>query len=106
MARTAMARRRQAGTTTQRGYGLAHVKLRAAWKPKVDAGEAMCCAAICLKRSRQIQPGTPWHLGHTPDRTAWTGPEHEQCNEADGARRGNRMRGKRRAVVMVTSRRW
>jgi hypothetical protein len=91
------ARVRWTGTTTQRGYGHAHQQLRARWKPTVDAGQALCHAVICLKPTRQIWPGTPWHLGHTPDRTAWTGPEHEQCNESEAARRGNRMRGRVRA---------
>jgi hypothetical protein len=95
-------RPRTAGTTTQRGYGRPHQKLRAQWKPLVDAGRVSCHATICLKPSRQIIPGTPWHLGHTPDRSAWTGPEHEQCNEADA----NRRRGKRRPVTMTTSRNW
>ena len=98
------------GTTTQRGYGSQHQKLRAQWKPIVDAGQAWCHATTCLKADRRIQPGTPWHLGHTEDRSSWTGPEHEQCNESDGARRGNR--GRTRPSVRTvplplrTSRRW
>lgn len=96
------------GTSTQRGYGTAHKKLRAQWEPLVASGQAFCHSAVCLMASRWIQPGTPWHLGHTPDRTGWTGPEHEKCNEADGARRGNRMRGmqQRQPARWVTSRRW
>ena len=101
------ARVRWRGTTAQRGYGPEHTRLRAAWKPKVDAGQVMCHAIICLKASRWIVPGSKWHLGHTSDRTAWTGPEHEQCSTSDGATRGNRMRGdRRRAGRWVTSRRW
>jgi hypothetical protein len=92
------------GTTAQRGYGREHARRRARWKPLVDAGQVMCHAVICLKSTRQIWPGTPWHLGHTPDRTAWTGPEHEQCNESEAAIRGNRARGRTRA--WQTSRRW
>ncbi len=100
------------GTTAQRGYGTPHRKLRARWKPVVDAGHGICHAAICLMPTRHITPGTPWHLGHTPDRTAWTGPEHERCNESDGARRGNRNRPsprRRRTLpqtAWTTSRRW
>jgi len=95
------------GSTASRGYGGDHQRLRAQWKPKVDAGQAFCHAAICLKPTRWIQPGTPWHLGHTPDRTAWTGPEHEQCNESEAARRGNRTRGRRqRSARWITSRQW
>jgi hypothetical protein len=93
------------GSTAQRGYGGDHQRLRAQWKPTVDAGQAYCHAVICLKPARHITPGTPWHLGHTPDRTAWTGPEHEQCNESEAARRGNRQRG-RQARTWRTSRQW
>lgn len=39
------------------------------------------------------------HLGHTPDRTAWTGLEHAHCNLSEAATRGNQMRGQRRAAA-------
>jgi hypothetical protein len=101
--------RRPLARTADRGYGGPHQKLRAQWKPLVDAGRVNCHSLICLEerdgRTRQIIPGTPWHLGHTPDRTGWTGPEHERCNEADGARRLSRMQQQRR-TVMTTSRDW
>jgi hypothetical protein len=97
-------RYRRRGTTTQRGYGRPHQKQRAQWKPLVDAGMVQCHAAICLEPSRWITPGTPWHMGHTPDRTGWTGPEHQRCGAADGARRGNRNRP--RQPGWLTSRRW
>jgi hypothetical protein len=91
--------------TTQRGYGNDHQKVRARWQPIVNAGQAYCHAVICLMPDRRIMPGTPWDLGHTPDRTTWTGPEHQRCNRADGARRGNRLRrGKRRARRTVYNR--
>lgn len=83
------------GSTTARGYGSSHQKLRAQWKPIVQAGNAACHATTCLMPTRWIAPGAPWHLGHTPDRSQWTGPEHATCNEADGARRGNARRGRR-----------
>jgi hypothetical protein len=99
------------GKTAERGYGGAHARLRATWKPVVDAGQAYCHAAICRKPSRWIAPGTAWHLGHTPDRTAWTGPEHEKCNESEAATRGNRGRGRKTSLTTIpaplrTSRRW
>ncbi len=106
------ARARWRGTTTaQRGYSGQHPKLRAQWKPLVQAGQVFCHAAICLMPSRWIPPDKPgqrtgWHLGHTPDRTGWTGPEHEKCNEADGARRRNAMYGGGAPTVWRTSRRW
>jgi len=80
-------------TTTERGYGQAHQQERRKWKPIVDAGQAVCHAKTCVMRSRAIQPGEEWDLGHTEDRTAWTGPEHRRCNRREGARRGNAARG-------------
>lgn len=74
-------------TTGQRGYGYVHKRERAQWKPKVERGEVPCA-----KCGRAIQPDEPWDLGHTPDRTAWTGPEHANCNRSDGATRGNQKR--------------
>lgn len=70
------ARRRQPpGSTTRRGYGHDHQKLRAKIKPTVDAGLAWC--ARC---HQPIAPGTAWHLDHTDDRTGYLGPSHEDCN--------------------------
>jgi hypothetical protein len=74
-------------TTTQRGYGAPHQAKRREWKPAVDRGDVDCHAVICLEEvdgyGRRIQPGTPWNLGHTPDRSRWTGPEHERCNKTE-----------------------
>jgi hypothetical protein len=85
------------GSTAERGYGVPHQKLRNAWKPRVDAGQVDCHAIVCLEEldghGRRIPPGAPWHLGHTTDRSAWTGPEHQRCGAADGARRGNQANG-------------
>lgn len=109
------------GTTKQRGYSGQHQRLKEQWRPQVDAGVTYCHAIICKQElkgnGRRIAPGTPWHLGHTADRSAWTGPEHQGCNTADGARRGNRMRGAARlprrgrtitvsSVPLRTSRDW
>jgi hypothetical protein len=101
MARWPAAPRR---TTKQRGYSGQHQKLHAQWKPAVDAGQVNCHATICVKPTRRIQPGTPWHLGHTTDRTSWTGPEHEQCSIADRNRRYNQAR--RQPPAWTTSRAW
>ena len=75
------------GSTTARGYGREHQRLRREWSPIVDSGQAYCHAVRCLHGERWIQPGAAWDLGHTPDRTAWTGPEHPLCNRSDGGRR-------------------
>jgi hypothetical protein len=95
--------RRYYGTTKQRGYSGPHQRLKKQWQPIVQAGQAWCHAIICLKPTRWIPPGTRWHLGHTTDRSAWTGPEHEQCGIADA----NRRRSQRnRSQRLITSRPW
>jgi hypothetical protein len=69
-------------TTTARGYGTRHQKLRAMWAPLVARGEVKC--ARC---GRLIAPGTAWDLGHSDDRLAYRGPEHaNKCNRAAGGR--------------------
>lgn len=90
------------GSTTARGYGHHHQQIRNQWRPLVDAGQAYCHAHHCLMPTRHITPGTPWDMGHTPDRTAWTGPEHRRCNRTDGAHKGNA----RRRTRQPTSRDW
>ena len=67
-------------TTTQRGYGTVHQKLRARVAKLVRAG-----SATCARCGRAIAPTEPWDLGHDDtDRTRYTGPEHRKCNR--GAR--------------------
>lgn len=88
-------------TTTQRGYGAAHQAKREEWRPYVEAGEVDCHAVVCFKPSRWIQPGTPWDLGHTADRTEWTGPEHRYCN-----RKEPQLRPRSTARAQRAPRRW
>ena len=98
-------RQRNQASAWARGYNTLHQKLRAQWKPAVDGGMAFCHAAVCVEGDRWIRPGAPWHLGHTPDRTGWTGPEHARCNTSEAATRGNQQRGMRVKVTM-RSRAW
>jgi hypothetical protein len=83
--------------------GARHRGTRAKLKPTVDAGQAMCAETLCLEqrdgRTRWIAPGTPWDLAETDDGLEFKGPAHRRCNRADGARRGNQMRGKRGVSV-------
>lgn len=74
-------------TTKQRGYGSEHKRERARWQRVIDTTGANCARCGGL-----IAPGQPWDLGHTDDRTGWTGPEHAHCNRADGARKTNAIR--------------
>lgn len=89
------------GTTTERDYGADHQAERERWRPHVEAGTVDCHAKRCLHRTRLIRPGTPWDLGHTDDRTTWTGPEHATCNRTAGAH----MRGKTRTTKPVATQR-
>ena len=75
------------GSSTERGYGREHRKLRDEWKPRVEAGEVHCARPGCGKL---IEPGSAWDLGHNPDRS-YRGPEHRTCNRA--------TRGERRKPV-------
>lgn len=66
------------GSTTERGYGHEHRKLRAQVKLHVDAGQAHC-----WRCGQWLDPAEPWDLGHDPaDRTIYRGPECIPCNRA------------------------
>lgn len=74
--------------TTQRGYGVKHQRLRRIWQQRIDRE-----GATCARCGQPIDKGTTaWDLGHTADRTDYTGPEHTRCNRSEGARRGNAQR--------------
>lgn len=85
-------------STTARGYGADHQRERAKWKPRVQRGDVDC--ARC---GEPIEPDDHWDLGHTDDRTGWTGPEHASCNRRDGA---NKTNGTHEPVVYVPSIDW
>ena len=79
------------GTTGQRGYGSAHVRLRAQWQRRLDAGEVVYCWR-CLTRGKhtRIDP-KHWHLGHADeDRSMYRGPECPPCNLGTASRRISR----------------
>jgi hypothetical protein len=93
---------RPPASASERGYGPSHKRQRALLKPLVDSGRAMCAEVICLERSRRIEPGTPWDLAHTEDRSGWRGPAHRGCNANEASRRGGATAGaqaKRRAAL-------
>lgn len=69
------------GRRQARGYDRAHERERERWRPRVEALTVHCHAPVCVMTGgRLILPGQPWDLGHTEDRSAWTGPEHARCN--------------------------
>lgn len=65
--------------------------MRRALEPVVLAG-----LAVCAKCGEPIGAGAEWHLGHSDDRTHWTGPEHPVCNLRAAAAKTN---GRRRVHV-------
>jgi hypothetical protein len=75
--REARGARADAGlTTTERGYGTAHQKLRKRLAAQVARG-----GVLCARCGRPIEPGMPWDLGHNDfDRSVYNGPEHASCN--------------------------
>lgn len=83
-AQCARVREVRRGDRVSRGYGAHHVALRKHYEARFETGESF----TCVKCGKQITPGMPWDLGHTPDRKSYTGPEHEACNRSDGGKRG------------------
>ncbi len=79
---------RVVGTTTQRGYGTDHQAERQRWAPLVQAGTVTCARQDPGCIGQPLQPGQPWDLGHTDDRTAYTGPECVPCNRSAGGKAG------------------
>lgn len=47
-------------STTAKGYGSEHQKLRARWGPLVATGTVRCAIGGEL-----LKPGAPWHLAHS-----------------------------------------
>jgi hypothetical protein len=62
-----------------RGYGEAHKAMRKRYTALVASG-----LAVCARCGKPVAPRAPLDLGHTPDRTGWTGPEHPKCNRVAG----------------------
>ena len=82
-------------TDAERGYGPAHKKLRQQWENRFARGEDHACARC----GQLVNPYEPWDLGHTDDRTGWTGPEHTACNRGAGARNATKAREKNKRTI-------
>lgn len=80
------------GSTTGRGYGWSHQKLRAKWKPRVDTGKVRCARCKEPIIPDRTQKGDGWQLDHDPTdptRTRYNGPAHTSCNQGGGPPRSS-----------------
>lgn len=72
-------------STTARGYGSAHQKLRKRVEGQVANG------VLCARCGKPIYPGEPWDLAHSDEnRSVYTGAEHRGCNRGAPSRRKGR----------------
>lgn len=83
------------GTTTERGYGTEHRRERRRWADRLRREGSLPCARC----GEPIHHGEAWDLGHTDDRGAYIGPEHQACNRADGGRRRHAPKAYKRRVL-------
>jgi hypothetical protein len=70
-------------SSTLRGYGAEHRKLRSVLAKVVASGKA-----TCSRYGAQIRPDEPFDLAHDGnDRSLYTGVEHRRCNRATSGRK-------------------
>jgi hypothetical protein len=93
-------------STSKRGYGWKHQKLRAQWAKRIENGEIVRCSRC----GGWIHPQHKWDLGHVDGsgKTLYAGPEHASCNRRTSAHKAERKRRAPYAFVdhPVVSRRW
>ncbi|MDO4240763.1 hypothetical protein [Micrococcus sp.] len=82
-------------TTTSRGYGASHQRMRAKYLPLVAAGRAVC--ARCGER---IEPQDLWELDHSDDRSTYIGPSHQACNRRAGQAKSTAARMAKSAMTV------
>lgn len=91
------------GKTAARGYGGRYQADLAAWIARWRPGDpCVLCHLPMWQRWTTTRTGrkvSAIELDHTPDRAGYRGLAHAHCNRSDGARRGNSMRGQRRAAA-------
>lgn len=70
-------------SSTARGYGYQHQRLRKRWTARIAQG-----GVTCWRCGTPINPGDDWDLGHDDhDRTRYRGAECRRCNRATSGRR-------------------
>ena len=82
-------------TTTSRGYGASHQRMRAKYQTLVASGRA-----VCVRCDEPIAPDAPWDLDHSDDRRTYNGPAHRACNRAAGARNSTAARMAKAAMTV------
>lgn len=89
-----------------KGYDHRHKVERAGLQRRMDRGATFACACqhdACTKHVGPCQViitgSMAWDLGHTDDRTAWTGPECIPCNRSAGGKNGNRAARDKAATI-------
>jgi len=89
------------GSTSKRGYGTNHQKIRKSLEPLVASGQA-----TCWRCQQPIHPTQQWDLGHDDlDKTKYQGPEHALKKDCTAG--GNRASARRqRKPHGDTSRAW
>lgn len=65
-------------------------------KAQAEGKWHVCVEPVCLFRSREIAPTQRASISHDPSGTVIIGPSHLRCNLSEAAKRGNRMRRRRR----------
>lgn len=66
-------------STTARGYGASHQRMRKKYRPLVESGQA-----VCARCGEPIAPTDLWELDHAEDRSTYLGPSHRACNRRAG----------------------
>lgn len=85
-------------STSERGYGTEHQRLRADWQTVINETGGVDCARCGDVR---IKPGDAWDLGHDDhDRSKYTGPECIPCNRGTGGRNGAAVTNAKHAVTI------
>ena len=77
-------------------YGPHHEAGRAWWAGRIQSHGDLCSEPLCVRPSRRIDHGEPFHLSHDHELGGvhdYLGPSHPECNEAEAIRRGVRWEG-------------